>query len=162
MIKTFRLGRLCCVLLLGALAFLTLACGGKGDVSTSESPDSVPPPSLNVRPDGLAREFLDLVRAGKYAKAYTYFSVDLRINVTENAFTSGLTNAMKVASTRKSLANRGVISERIVNNRAIVEVGDLKYTTAKTWKWEFEKTDSGWKILSLDLPPITSYKTTDM
>lgn len=141
------------------LAVSTLACGGsdKGLVDVP-GPTEIPPPSLDARPDGLARAFLELIVEGRYDKAHDYLSIDGQLENPRSMFIDGLTKALSLKSTKFSYENRAVESERVVGNSALVTVGDTKYPQANKWVWEFEKTTVGWKIRSLDLPPVCRYQ----
>ncbi len=151
------------IALLSSLALVVTACGG-GDTAVSkeiELPHGMlteAPPDLSKRPNGLACDFLKLIKKGKYAKAYGYLGVDAQNNISKDSFVKGLTEYMKTASTKKAFQAREVTSERIVGNVGIVKVTDSESSKSKAWTWEFESTYGGWKIRSLDLPPVARYQ----
>ncbi len=140
------------------LAFTALACVDKAKPIVENSPDPIQPPKLEKRPDGIARRFLSEIKSGKYEKAYTVLDVDCQLRIPKYEFSEGLKSALKIPSTKKAYENREVIQERIQGSKAMVLVGDIKVPSAKPWVWEFTKTPAGWKIKSLDLPPVCIYR----
>lgn len=140
------------------LLFLLTACA-PGPVLIKEEPNAaeqaVPVPNLEKRPFGLAEECLKLIKDGQYAKAYEYLSVDGKLSVSKKEFVDGLTACMRTGSTKNTYENMSVSNERFVGGRAVVTLINRKYSQAKPWNWCFENTRGGWKISSLDLPPIS-------
>ncbi len=118
----------------------------------------VPPPDISRRPFAIANEFLDNVKAKKYKEAYASLSVDAKMRVNLKGFEEGLERYFSMASTKSVYVTRVVVDERVSGDSAIIKVADTKYPDAPPWIWEFEKTRAGWKIRSLDLPPLFIYK----
>ncbi|MBQ7568575.1 hypothetical protein IJT17_07205 [bacterium] len=116
------------------------------------------PPDLAKRPDGLACDFLDYIKAGKYSKAYDFLGAEAQGEISREAFVNGLTKYMAAASTKNSYMVREVSSERVVGKTGVVKVTDRNSPKSKPWTWEFEENYAGWKIRSLDLPPLMRYK----
>ncbi|MBQ7501727.1 hypothetical protein IJT93_03290 [bacterium] len=115
-------------------------------------------PSIKNHPIELTKSFLNNIRNGKYKEAYGLLSVDAKINLNYQRFEKELTRYMSSASTKSVYVTRVAVNEQITGNTAIVTLEDSKYPTAALWTWEFEKTQAGWRIRSLDLPPLCQYR----
>lgn len=142
------------VLLLLLLA--PLACGqGAGRTGpVAPGPTEIPPPPLASRPDGLAREFLDLVRSRHFDQAYGFLGSRVRSQVSQEQFRTTLEEALRTASTRTAYQNRWIQSERIRRGRAYITVTDRQYPETLPWVWVFEREGGAWKLQELHLPPI--------
>lgn len=115
-------------------------------------------PDLSNRPDGLAEEFLQAIQDENYSKAYDFLGMDAQNEISRDSFVSGMQNYMATASTKQSYMSRAVKSERVVGKTGMVEVADRNSPSSKVWVWEFQENYAGWKIRSLDLPPLLRYK----
>ena len=138
------------------LTLMALACGGGqgGPEPANQGPTEIPPPSLQGRPDMLARDFLDHLRAQRFRQAHAFLGTSLQAAMTADVFEKSMGEALKTASTRLAYENRWVQSERIEGSRALVTVSDRRYSQVQPWTWEFELEEGKWKIRTLDLPPI--------
>lgn len=138
---------------------LAAACSAP-EVPINQKTDEkfVPPPDISRRPFAIASEFLDNVKARKYKEAYASLGVDAKMRVNLKGFEEGLERYFSMASTKSVYVTRVVVDERVSGNSAIIKVADTKYPDAPPWIWEFENTRAGWKIRSLDLPPLFIYK----
>jgi hypothetical protein len=138
------------------LTLMALACGGGqvGPGPTNPGPTEIPPPSLKDRPDMLARDFLDHLRAQRFRQAHAFLGTSLQAAMTTEVFETRMGEALKTASTRLAYENRWVQSERIEGSRALVTVSDRRYSQVQPWTWEFRLEEGKWKIQTLDLPPI--------
>ncbi len=138
---------------------LAVACSTP-EVPINQKSDEkfVPPPDISRRPFVIAGEFLDNIKARKYKEAYAALGVDAKMRVNLKGFEEGLERYFAMASTKSVYVTRVVVDERVSGNVAIIKVADAKYPDAPPWIWEFEKTKAGWKIRSLDLPPLFIYK----
>lgn len=138
---------------------LAVACSTP-EVPINQKSDEkfVPPPDISRRPFVIAGEFLDNIKARKYKEAYAALGVDAKMRVNLKGFKEGLERYFAMASTKSVYVTRVVVDERVSGNVAIIKVADAKYPDAPPWIWEFEKTKAGWKIRSLDLPPLFIYK----
>ena len=143
------------------LAFTALACTGESKPIVENTPDPIPPPKLDKRPDGIAKRFLSEIKEGKFEKAYTALDVDCQLRTPKYEFAEGLKSALRIPSTKKAYERREVIQERVQGNKAVVLVGDVNDSAVKPWVWEFAKTPAGWKIKSLDLPPVCIYRPSE-
>lgn len=143
------------------LVLAAAACGSRARSPGGPAvpgPTDVPPPNLAVRPDGRARQFLDLVREGRYAQAYDGFlAQEARARVSKDQFVGQLTEAMKTASTRAGYENRWVQSERIEAGVAVLVISDRKFPEAVPWTWEFVREGGEWRLRRLYLPPIVTH-----
>jgi len=142
------------------LALASLACGGGrgGAGEATLGPTEIPPPSLEGRPDTLAREFLDHVRAHRFKQAHGYLGTGLQATVTAEDFERRMGEALKTGSTRIAYENRWVQSERVEGPRALVTVTDRRYSQVQAWTWEFWLEAGTWRIRTLDLPPILHHQ----
>ena len=151
-------------LALFSMLSLSLLASGCGKIESSVA-DEVPngmlsesAPNLSKRPYGLACDFLRLINEGKFDKAYNYFGSEVRADISKDVFISRMQSYMQTASTKQSFASRRVMSERVIKKTSYVLVGDTKSQNSKQWVWEFEDSYEGWKIRSLDLPPVAIHK----
>lgn len=151
--------KLVLLVLLVPVLCLAGACSAP-EVPVNQKTDEkfIPPPDISRRPFTIASEFLDNVKAKNYEKAYAALSVDAKMGVTLKNFEEGMERYFSMASTKSVYVTRVVVDERVSGNSAIIQVADSKYPDAPPWIWEFEKTRAGWKIRSLDLPPLFIYK----
>lgn len=118
----------------------------------------VPPPNISKRPYKMAEEFLVAVKRSEFDKAYTYLGVDAKLGVSPSHFRNSMESYFSMASAKSVYMSRVVLNEQIAGNTALVNVGDSAYPDMPAWIWEFEKTNAGWKIRSMDLPPLFTYK----
>lgn len=142
------------------LALAAIACGGSqgGAGEIVPGPTDLPAPSLEGRPDALAREFLDHVRARRFKQAHRYLGTGLQTAMTAEEFSQRLDEALKTGSTRLAYENRWVQSERIEGPRALVTVSDRKYPQVQPWTWEFWLEAGEWRVRTLDLPPVLHHQ----
>ena len=152
-------------LVVGLMAAVLLFASGCSPVTIDTKGEELPEgmltekaPDLSNRPDGLAKDFLKCIQKGQYAKAYDYFGAEARGQISRDSFVSTMSNYLATASTKQSYMSRSVRSERIVSKTGVVEVVDRNSPNSKVWVWEFENNYEGWKIRSLDLPPVMRYK----
>lgn len=138
---------------------LAVACSAP-EVPINQKTDEkfIPPPDISRRPFVIATDFLNNVKNKKYKEAYAALGVDAKMKVNLRGFEEGLERYFSMASTKSVYVTRVVVDERVSGDTAIIKVADVKYPDAPPWIWEFEKTRAGWKIRSLDLPPLYIYK----
>ena len=159
--KRLFFNRSLALLCLLALVFLNSACHKVEVQKEDEIPDGMlreGPPDLSKRPDGLANEFLKCIKEGKFAKAYGYFGPEVRGEITKERFVHEMNKYMATASTKQSYMVRSISSERVVRKTGVVKVSDRTSPKSRPWTWEFQEEYDGWKIRSLDLPPLLRYK----
>ncbi|MGM9999619.1 MAG: hypothetical protein ACI38Q_09580 [Candidatus Bruticola sp.] len=147
------------VLVIQVLCLLAACSVPEVNVNKKSDDKFIPPPDISRRPFVIANEFLDNVKAKKYKEAYAALSVDAKMKVNLKGFEEGLNRYFSMASTKSVYMTRAVGDERVSGKVAIIKVYDLKYPNAPPWIWEFEHTRGGWKIRSLDLPPLFIYKS---
>lgn len=146
------------VLLIPVLCLAEACSAPEVPINQKTDEKFVPPPDISRRPFVIAGEFLDNVKARKYKEAYATLGVDAKMRVNLKGFEEGMERYYSMASTKSVYVTRVVVDERVSGNSAIIKVADSKYPDAPPWIWEFEKTRAGWKIRSLDLPPLFIYK----
>ena len=162
MIKRLYIVRSLAFVCLIALMFLASACG-KEEVKPQEEelPEGMlkeAAPDLSKRPDGLANECLKCIKRGQYAKAYSFFGPEITNSMSQETFVANLNKYMATASTRQAYMVRELDSERVVGKTGVVRLVDRTSPNSKPWVWEFQEEYDGWKIRSLDLPPMMRYK----
>lgn len=149
------------VMAVAVLTCCSFACSGPGNAPAKDKQEEeslVPPPDVSKRPFVAADFFLKSVRAQKYKEAYAILGVDAKMGVSLHRFEEGMNSYFSMASTKSSYVTRFVADEQSYGDVSIIKVADSKYPDADPWIWEFEKTRAGWKIRSLDLPPLFVYK----
>ncbi|MDO5297588.1 MAG: hypothetical protein Q4F00_13345 [bacterium] len=162
MIKRLLVCRSLTLVCLAALMILMSACGTiEVKPQDDELPEGMlkePVPDLSKRPDGLANECLKCLKRGQYDKVYTYFGPEITNSMSQDTFVRGISKYMATASTRQSYMVRELSSERVVGKVGVVRLVDRTSPNSKPWVWEFQEEYDGWKIRSLDLPPMMRYK----
>ncbi|MGM9991725.1 MAG: hypothetical protein ACI376_02605 [Candidatus Bruticola sp.] len=157
--KMRKLKRLAVIVLLIQVVCLMAACSiPEVNINKKSDDKFIPPPDISRRPFVVANEFLNNVKTKNYKKAYAALSVDAKMKVNFKSFSEGLERYFSMASTKSVYMTRSVGDERVSGKVALIKVYDLKYPNAPPWIWEFEQTRGGWKIRSLDLPPLFIYQ----
>ena len=145
-------------LLIPVLCLMAACSAPEVPINQKTDDKFIPPPDISRRPFVIATDFLNNVKAKKYKEAYAALGVDAKMRVNLRGFEEGLERYFSMASTKSVYVTRVVVDERVSGDTAIIKVVDVKYPDAPPWIWEFEKTRAGWKIRSLDLPPLFIYK----
>lgn len=152
------------ILLWSVSAFLCVNAAACTGVDFTEQPSGADEgayaeaPSIKNHPIELAKSFLNDIRSGRFKEAYALLSVDAKINLNYQRFEKELQRYMSAASTKSAYVARTPVDEQITGTTAVVKLEDSQYPTAPLWTWEFENTQAGWKIRSLDLPPLCQYQ----